>query len=525
MEERRYPVGIQTFSRIIREGYVYVDKTDLVWQLANHAKFIFMSRPRRFGKSLLTSTLESYFRGEKELFEGLKIMQLEQEWQQNPVIHLDLSRVKGKENAEDLRRSLALMLSRLDCYIDNPKEVTPGEILEGMIRRLYSETGQQVVVLVDEYDAPLLGVIHDNKLLESMRQVMMEFYQTLKASEAMIKFCFITGVTRLSQVSIFSTLNNLTNISLLPKFSALCGITEQELHSVLLPDIEMLAECYECTSEQMKDILKTRYDGYHFSDKSPDVYNPYSLFSAFANQKVSNYWFETGTPTFLIQMMRKFKYNITSMDGIESTDYAINRPTEAMTTIVPLLYQSGYLTIKGYDRETDIYTLGIPNQEVRIGYADGLLPAYVGLEGEDVQAGFALKFWRALKKGDVEQAMQEMKSYMAGIPYVEGFKQKLADAATAEGFYEYTMYLIFSMLNVYARTQVRCAGGRADMVVWMPNTVYVFELKANGTAQEALEQIDSKGYAIPYEAGDRRVVKIGVKFDPDTRIPESWVIA
>lgn len=525
MEERRYPVGIQTFSRIIREGYVYVDKTDLVWQLANHARFIFMSRPRRFGKSLLTSTLDSYFRGEKDLFNGLKIMQLEHEWQQNPVIHLDLSRVKGKINTEDLRRSLVLMLSRLDCYMDNPKEVTPGEILEGMIRRLYSETGQQVVVLVDEYDAPLLGVIHDNEMLDSMRQVMMEFYQTLKASEAMIKFCFITGVTRLSQVSIFSTLNNLTNISLLPKFSALCGITEQELHSVLLPDIEMLAECYECTSEQMKDILKTRYDGYHFSDKSPDVYNPYSLFSAFANQKVSNYWFETGTPTFLIQMMRKFKYDITSMDGIESTDYAINRPTEAMTTIVPLLYQSGYLTIKDYDRETDIYTLGIPNQEVRIGYADGLLPAYVGLEGEDVQAGFALKFWRALKSHDVDQAMQEMKSYMAGIPYVEGFKKKLADAATAEGFYEYTRYLIFSMLNVYARTQVRCAGGRADMVVWMPDAVYVFELKANGTAHEALEQIDSKGYAIPYEAGDRHVVKVGVKFDPDTRIPESWVIA
>ena len=525
MEERRYPVGIQTFSRIIREGYVYVDKTDLVWQLTNYAKFIFLSRPRRFGKSLLTTTLESYFRGEKELFEGLKIMQLEQEWQQIPVIHLDLSSVKGKENAEDLRRSLALMLSRLDCYIENPKEVTPGEILEGMIRRLYSETSQQVVVLVDEYDAPLLGVMHDNELLDSMRQVMMEFYQTLKASEAMIKFCFITGVTRLSQVSIFSTLNNLTNISLLPKFSALCGITEQELHSALLPDIEMLAECYECTSEKMKDILKTRYDGYHFSEKSPDIYNPYSLFSAFANQKVSNYWFETGTPTFLIQIMRKFKYDITSMDGIESTDYAINRPTEAMTTIVPLLYQSGYLTIKDYDRETDIYTLGIPNQEVRIGYADGLLPAYSGLEGEDVQAGFALKFWRALKSHDVEQAMQEMKSYMAGIPYVEGFKKKLADAATAEGFYEYTMYLIFSMLNVYARTQVRCAGGRADMVVWMPDTVYVFELKANGTAQEALEQIDSKGYAIPYEADGRSVVKVGVKFDPDTRVPESWIIS
>jgi hypothetical protein len=276
--------------------------------------------------------------------------------------------------------------------------------------------------------------------------------------------------------------------------------------------------------EEMKGMLKKRYDGYHFSEVSEDIYNPYSLLSAFANQKISNYWFSTGTPTFLIQMMRKFKYNITSMDDIESTDYAINRPTEAMTTMVPLLYQSGYLTIKGYDRESEIYTLSMPNQEVRIGYTDGLLPAYSGLEGEDVQAGFALKFWRALKHNDVDLAMREMQAYLASIPYVEGFKKKLAEAATAEGFYEYTMYLIFSMLNVYVRTQVKCAGGRVDMVVWMPDAIYVFELKVNGTAQEALEQIDNKGYAIPYQADGRKIVKVGVAFDKETRVPVEWVI-
>jgi hypothetical protein len=275
--------------------------------------------------------------------------------------------------------------------------------------------------------------------------------------------------------------------------------------------------------EEMKGMLKKRYDGYHFSEVSEDIYNPYSLLSAFANQKISNYWFSTGTPTFLIQMMRKFKYNITSMDDIESTDYAINRPTEAMTTMVPLLYQSGYLTIKGYDRESEIYTLSMPNQEVRIGYTDGLLPAYSGLEGEDVQAGFALKFWRALKHNDVDLAMREMQAYLASIPYVEGFKKKLAEAATAEGFYEYTMYLIFSMLNVYVRTQVKCAGGRVDMVVWMPDAIYVFELKVNGTAQEALEQIDDKGYAIPYQTDGRPVVKVGVKMDADTRTIEDWI--
>jgi hypothetical protein len=292
----------------------------------------------------------------------------------------------------------------------------------------------------------------------------------------------------------------------------------------LLPDIEALAERYACSKDEMKSLLKKRYDGYHFSEESEDIYNPYSLLSAFTNKKISNYWFETGTPTFLIQMMRKFRYNITSMDDIETTDYAINRPTEAMTTMVPLLYQSGYLTIKSYDVESEIYTLSMPNLEVRIGYADGLLPAYAGLEGEDVQAGFALKFWRALKNGDVDLAMREMQAYMAAIPYVEGFKKKLEEAATAEGFYEYTMYLIFSMLNVYVRTQVKCAGGRVDMVVWMPDTIYVFELKVGGTAQEALQQIDEKNYAIPYQTDGRPVVKVGVKFDAEKRVPEEWII-
>lgn len=381
---RKYPIGIQTFSELIRGGYLYVDKTDLIWQMAHYSKFVFLSRPRRFGKSLLTSTLESYFKGEKELFEGLKMMDMEQEWTAHPVLHIDL-----------------------------------------------------------------------------------------------------------------------TNVSLLPKFSAICGITEEELYTVLLPDIERLATHYDCTADEMKQMLKARYDGYHFADKSADIYNPYSLLSAFANEKIANYWFETGTPTFLIQMMKKYKYDITSMDGIESTDYAINRPTEAMSTIVPLLYQSGYLTIKDYDREGEIYTLGIPNQEVRIGYADGLLPTYSGLEGETVQAGFAVKFWRALKTGDIDKAMREMQAYLAGIPYV-------------------AIYLIFSMLNVYVRTQVKCAGGRVDMVVWMPYAIYVFELKAGDTAQNALKQIDDKGYAIPYQTDGRRVVKVGVSMNAETRTVENW---
>lgn len=521
----KYPIGIQTFSRIIREGFLYVDKTDLIWNLAHYSTFIFMSRPRRFGKSLLTSTLESYFKGERELFEGLKIMQLEKEWTEYPVIRLDLSSAKGRKTADDLRQSLKFILREyLNIYGSNEEEETPGQCLTGILQRANKQTGRQVVVIIDEYDAPLLEVLHEADTLDAKREVMQEFYQPLKANEAIIKFCFITGITKFSQLSIFSTINHLTNVTMDRNFSAICGITETELTTVLKEDIDRLAEAYGITSEEMHQKLKLKYDGYHFTEDSEELYNPFSLLKAFLHSKLANYWFESGTPSFLIRQMQHFRTDITSLDHLEVPSSAFDQPTENMTDALPLLYQSGYLTIKDYDPEGEFYTLSIPNQEVRIGYVKGLMPTYTGLKDSDVQMGFALKFWRALKQGDIELAMQEMQAYLAGIPYVEGFKQKLADAATAEGFYEYTMYLIFSMLNVYAKTQVKCAGGRVDMVVWMPDTIYVFELKKDDTAQKALEQIDSKGYAIPYQTDGRRVVKVGVKFNADTRVPEEWVI-
>lgn len=524
-ETRRYPVGIQTFSNIIRGNYVYVDKTDLVWELAHYAKYIFMSRPRRFGKSLLTTTLESYFRGEKELFEGLKIMQFEKEWRQYPVIHLDLSTAKGQDSAKSLRETLLWLLKPYARqYGMVADETTPGKLFTGIIKRAYEQTGLQVVIIIDEYDAPLLEVLHEEENLPPFRKVMQEFYQPLKASEAMIKFCFITGITKFSQLSIFSTINNLKNVTMLQKFSAICGFTETEVKTVFQEDIERMAEANEYSTEEMFLRIKNRYDGYHFSAQSEDIYNPFSLLNALTDQMIANYWFDTGTPSYLIQQLRRFKTDITSLDRLVVPSSAFDQPTENMQNALPLLYQSGYLTIKDYDKELEAYTLSIPNQEVRIGYVKGLLPIYTGLDEADVQMGFAGKFWKALKQGDIDLAMREMQAYMAGIPYVEGFKQKLADAATAEGFYEYTMYLIFSMLNVYVRTQVKCAGGRTDMVVWMPDTVYVFELKLNDTAQHALEQIDSKGYAFPYQTDDRHVVKIGVSFDADTRTPKDWII-
>ena len=522
---RKYPVGIQTFERIIREGYVYVDKTDLVWRLAHYAPYVFMSRPRRFGKSLLTSTLEAYFQGDKQLFEGLKIMSLEKEWTQYPVLHLDLSVAKGQDSPDGLRDTLMWMMKPLaEVYGQDHDETTPGKLLTGLIHRAQEKTGRQVAVIIDEYDAPLLDVLHSQSTLDGMRKVMQEFYVPLKANERYVKFCFITGITKFSQLSIFSTINNLLNVSLDENFATLCGFTEQELRTTLWPDVERLASAIKISPEEMHARLKQQYDGYHFAGDAPEVYNPFSLLNCFVQRKLSNYWFASGTPTFLIKQMQHFHTDITSLDSLDVPETAFDQPTENMKDALPLLYQSGYLTIKDYDAEGEIYLLSIPNQEVRVGYVNGLLPTYIGLDNADVQVGFALKFWRALKQGDIDLAMRHMQAYLAGIPYVEGFKRKLAEAATKEGFYEYTFYLIFSMLNVYVRTQVKVAGGRTDMVVFMPDTIYVMELKTGDSAQHALDQIDARGYATPYRTDGRRVVEVGIRFDIDKFTVEEWKI-
>lgn len=525
MQERKYPVGIQTFSEIRKGEYVYIDKTHLVWKLTHEAKYIFLSRPRRFGKSLLSTTLDSYFQGRKELFDGLKIMELEKEWESFPVIHVDLSAAKRQPSADELRRVLLLLLDPLiEKYGKKENEKSPGDVLRGLIRRAYEQTGKQVAVIIDEYDAPLLDVLHESQQLEQFRNVMQEFYVQLKASEAMIKFCFITGITKFSQLSIFSTINNLLNISMQPKYAAICGITEEEFASDMAPDIAILAEKHKCTPIEMHAKLKRQYDGYRFSEVSPDIYNPFSLLKCFQQEKVDNYWFESGTPTFLIQQMQHFRTDITVLEELHVQSYDFDQPTEAMNNALPLLYQSGYLTIKDYDKESEMYTLSIPNQEVRIGFTRGLLPVYIGLDNSQVVSGFALKFWQALKKNDLDLALREMQAYFAGLPYVDGFKKKLEDVSNLEGFYEWSMMLIFNMLNVYVQTQVRCAGGRADMVVKMPDAIYVIELKVNGTAQEAMDQIEKNGYATPYLTDGRKVVKVGVKFSTKTKTIEDWII-
>ncbi len=522
---RKYPVGIQTFQRIVEENYIYIDKTDMIWRMTHVSPFVFLSRPRRFGKSLLSSTIHSYFRGDKRLFEGLKIMDLESEWDSSAVFHIDLSTAKSMDSADALRNRLTYILETfVEKYGKKATETTPGALFEGLITRAFEQTGKQVVIIIDEYDAPLLDVLHEELLLPEFRRVMQEFYQPLKACERMVRFCFITGITKFSQLSIFSTINNLTNISMDPAFSTICGITEEELINKLGQDIQMLADHIGSTYEETCSALKENYDGYHFSEFSKGVYNPYSLLRCFLHKKLDNYWFSTGTPIFIIRKMQEFGIDITGMDHIEVPSSAFDRPTEAMTDILPLLYQAGYLTIKGYDSEIFSYTLSIPNKEVKVGFTEGLLPVYTGLNSAHVQLGFAAKFWKALKKNDINLALKELQTYLEGIPFVNGFKQKLAAVSNAEGFYEYTLYLIFSMLNVYARTQVRCRGGQIDMVVFMPDTTYVFEIKKDGTAKNALEQIDSKGYALPYKTEGRKVVKAGLLFNSQTRTLKEWIV-
>ena len=523
-DRRRYPIGIQTFSEIIRGGYVYVDKTDLVWQLQDYAKYIFLSRPRRFGKSLLTSTLESFFHGEKEFFQGLKIMKLEKNWEQYPVIHLDLSSAKGQASVAELQSTLMWLLQPLaDIYGKKNNETSPGKLLAGIITRANKQTGKQVIVLIDEYDSPLLDMLHKTDVLEGMRNVMQEFYIPLKSNERLIRFCFITGITKFSQLSIFSTINNLKNVSMNPRFAAICGITEQEVKSVFAEEIEDMSVHYECTKEEMYLKIKEMYDGYHFTADMEDIYNPYSLINAFSDNKLTSEWFSSGTPSFLITQLKRFKTDITSLERLEVMSTAFDQPTESMEDALPLLYQTGYLTIKDYDKKTDIYTLSFPNKEVKTGYIRGLIPTYLGLNLRETQ-GFTIRFWRALNKEDINLALCEMQAYLAGLPYVEGFKKKLEDVSKAEGFYEYTFYLLFSSLNDLVRTQVKSSQGRTDLVVYMPNTIYVIELKVNGNAQKALDQINSKGYAIPYQTDGRRVVKVGISFNIKKRTIDKWVI-
>ncbi len=520
---KKYPIGIQTFSEIIRKGYVYVDKTALIHQLVSEKKYVFLSRPRRFGKSLLSSTLHSYFKGEKELFAGLQIEELETEWNSYPVLHFDFSTAKNHFDIKEIRKEILRQIAVLEeqYHWNGDVEQTPGQRLDTLIRYIFRQTGKQVVVIIDEYDAPMLDVLHDEALLADLRILMQEFYAPLKPCDPYLRFVFITGITKFSQLSIFSIINNLKNISMSPQYSALCGITEKELLDVFAEDIACMAEENGLTPEEMHDKLKEQFDGYHFTRNSEDVYNPFSLLNAFDEKSVGSYWFATGTPTYLIRQLQRFRTDITSLDDIQAPAGAFDRPTEAMTDALPLLYQSGYLTIKGYDAHWDTYHLSIPNKEVRIGLMENLLPLYTQL-GDYENQGFIRQFCQALDAEDLDAALTALRAYMAGIPYTDGMKSVLDDVGKAEGFYEYLFYVLFSCMNQYVRTQVRTNTGRIDMVVYFRHSICVFELKINRPAVDALRQIDEKGYLLPYTADGRKLVKCGISFNTTTRNVEEW---
>lgn len=512
---RRYPIGIQNFEELRNRNCVYVDKTELIYRLTNTDKVYFFSRPRRFGKSLLISTLEAYFQGKKELFEGLAMEQLEKDWTVYPVLHVDFSLTKYT-TLFDLQEQLNLFLSRWELiYGKNEQEETPAARLQGIILRAYEKTGKQIVVLIDEYDAPLLDSNSDIPLQQQLRNEMRKFFSPLKGMGQYLRFLFITGISKFSQLSIFSELNNLKNISMRDDFSALCGITEQELLTQLKSDIERMAEANGETYQEACLHLKQRYDGYHFSKSCADIYNPFSLFNAFDAKEYKNYWFSTGTPTFLIDILKCADFDVRSLEGVEATDEQFDAPTEQITSPIPVLYQSGYLTIKGYDPAFQIYRLAYPNGEVRKGFIESLLPAYIQLPGQQ-NTFYVVSFIRDLLKGDIESCLERTRSFFASIP--NDLENK------TEKHYQTIFYLLFRLMGQYVDAEVKSAIGRADVVVKLQDAIYVFEFKYDGTPEEALAQIDSKQYAIPFQADGRKIFKIGVNFDSATRTIGGWII-
>lgn len=522
MRRYKYPVDTDQFQRIREDGKVYVDKTDMMFELVDKYQYVFLARPRRFGKSLLCNTFKAYFQGQKELFEGLKIMDLEKEWKKYPVLHFIMSGVKNLTIPE-AKSALELYISDYEkIYGRNTSEVSPGKRFRGLIHRAYEQTGEKVVVILDEYDAPAMRLLYDKEQLEAMRMMLREFYQVLKDEGAYLKFVFITGVTKFSQMSIFSELNNLTQISMYDDYSGLCGITQKELDTVLRPCVEDYAEALQISTDEAYALLKKNYDGYHFSPNSEDVYAPFSLLRALDGRNSYHYWFESGTTTSLIEHLQHYPIRTAlEYDGVEVGINEFNVSCENASTPMPLLYQGGYLTIDSYDPVLKTYTLHFPNLEVREGMVSGLMPLILKrsiADGNSLTRNMASSMY----KGNLPGALTALRSYIAKIPYDIITKEEWDDREGRESFYKLLMYMAFSMLNTLVDTEVRSITGRADVVVKTKTDIYVLELKVDDTVDNALSQIDSKGYSIPYEADGRRVTKCGVSISSEVRNIVHW---
>ena len=512
---RLYPIGIQTFEEIIRKDLLYVDKTEYIYRMANTGKYFFLSRPRRFGKSLLASTFHSYFAGRKDLFKGLAIEKLEKEWTEYPVLHFSMASGKHMEK-EQLERYLGQRLYEHEKIwgIDAPA-IDTNDRLTALIKTAHHKTGKQVVVLIDEYDAPLLDVVHEDEKLPVLRNVMRNFYSPLKDCEPYLRFVFLTGITKFSQMSIFSELNNITNISMWEDYAGICGITMDELSTQMSADVDALAKKLGKTKEETLDKLREYYDGYHFTAKSPDVFNPYSLLNAMAAGQLDYYWFASGTPTYLIEMLRKFHVMPSEIGGGDADKSEFDAPTENMTSIIPLLYQSGYITIKAYDPETELYTLDIPNKEIRVGLYRCLLPNYIGTNTVKGTTTIA-KMSALIRRNNMDGALEMLQDFLETVPYCQG--------ANTEGHYQQMMYVIFSILNHYVDVEVRTPRGRVDMVLRTATHLYLFELKLNKDAATAMRQIDLKQYPKRFMQCGLPIVKVGINFDVEKHNISDWKI-
>ena len=512
-----YPVGIQNFESLRRDGYFYVDKTAKIYELAKTGRYYFLSRPRRFGKSLLISTLEAYFQGKKELFEGLAMEGLEKEWKKYPILHLDLNTQKyeTEESLESvLNENLAVWES---LYGRNENEIGPARRFAGVIRRAHEKTGERVAILIDEYDKPMLQAIGDQGRQDSFRSTLKAFYGALKSEDGHIKFALLTGVTKFGKVSVFSDLNNLMDLSRDLRYFDICGISEEELLRDFSDDIQELAAANGQTFEQTCERLKEDYDGYHFCPDSPGMYNPFSILNTFAKKTYGSYWFETGTPTYLVELLKKSDYDLEEMSHVE-TDADILDSIFTDDNPIPVIYQSGYLTIKGYDKEFGIYELGFPNREVEEGFMKFLLPLlpYYSSVSKTSSPFEIKKFVQDVKRGDIDGFMDRLQSFLADCPYEL--------AKDVELHYQNVLFIVFRLAGLYTKVEYHTSRGRIDLVLQTDSYVYVMEFKLDGTAEQALQQIEDKQYALPFAKDSRKVYTIGVNFSSETRNIDKWIV-
>ena len=530
---RKLPIGVQSFKVLRNDRYLYVDKTEYITQLVTSSRVYFLSRPRRFGKSLFLSTLAAYFLGQKELFKGLYLEKAEEEqavlesraaWQEYPVFYLDFN--TGNYNCmEALQENLNIFLSRLeDIYGKEAIEETPPKRFEGLLKRAYEKTGKQVVILVDEYDKPLLQTMGVNEALnEQYRNELKAFYSVLKTCDEYIRFAFLTGVTKFSKISIFSDLNNLRDISMEKQYAGLCGITQTELETNFQPDIQVLADEQDLTYQEALAALKQWYDGYLFHPAGEGMYNPYSVLSALVKKEIKSYWFSTGTPTFLVNYLKEAHYFVPDLDGnVELDEEGLQTYRAVAQDVLPILFQAGYLTIKKYISDLRLYRLGFPNDEVRYGFLHNLLPAYSDLPFGQTGVWVG-RFVQDIRNGNVNEFMERMQSIIAGIPYDDFPKEKLK---LREQNYQTAVYLVFALMGQFVQTEVHCSTGRADCIVITVDTVYIFEFKlsGNGSAEDAIEQIKEGTYAAKYKMDGKKIVLIGTSFSGETRTIKDWKV-